>query len=118
MKKVLVVGAGFSGATIARVLADSGLEVSIIDQRSHIAGNAYDYKNEIGIKVHQYGPHLFHTSNIKVVNFLSRFTKWTEYKHKVKAMLEDGRLVTLPVNKETCEIVGKDKVLDLSLIHI
>jgi len=111
--RLLVVGAGFSGATIARVLADHGFEVDIIDRRPHLAGNAYDYQNALGIRVHQYGPHLFHTSNLKVVAFLSRFTQWTPYRHKVKAMLGDGRLVTLPVNKETCEIVGKENVLDV-----
>lgn len=111
--KILVVGAGFSGATVARCLAERGFAIDVIDRHNHVAGNAYDYVNEHGIRVHHYGPHLFHTSNTKVVEFLSRFTSWTPYKHKVKAMLGDGRLVTLPVNKETCEIVGKDNVLDI-----
>jgi len=110
---VLVVGAGFSGATIARILADSGQSIHVIDSRDHLAGNAYDSVNEYQIRVHKYGPHLFHTSNQEVVNFLSRFTEWTTYHHKVKAMLGDGRLVTLPVNKETAEIVGKNNVLDI-----
>ena len=110
---VLIVGAGFSGATIARFLADSGIKVHIIDSRDHIAGNAYDYVNEYGIRVHKYGPHLFHTSNQEVVSFLSKFTDWTPYLHKVKAMLSDGRLVTLPVNKETSEIVGANNVIDV-----
>jgi len=111
--RLLVVGAGFSGATIARVLAENGHQVDIIDRRSHVAGNAYDYVNELGIRMHKYGPHIFHTSNEKVFRFLSRFTEWIFYQHKVKAMLADGRLVTLPVNKETCEIVGKENVLDV-----
>ena len=110
--RIMVVGAGFSGATIARVLAEQGYSIDLIDRRSHVAGNAYDHVNEYGIRVHDYGPHLFHTSNQRVVEFLSRFTEWTPYKHKVKAMLADGRLVTLPVNRETCEIVGKENVLD------
>ncbi|MFT7228460.1 MAG: UDP-galactopyranose mutase [Methylophilaceae bacterium] len=110
---VLIVGAGFSGATIARILAESGIEIKVIDARDHMAGNAYDFVNEYQIRVHKYGPHLFHTSNQEVVNFLSRFTEWTPYYHKVKAMLGDGRLVTLPVNKETSEIVGKNNVLDI-----
>lgn len=110
---VLVVGAGFSGATIARILAESGKNIHVIDSRNHLAGNAYDFVNEYEIRVHKYGPHLFHTSNQEVVNFLSRFTEWSPYKHKVKAMLGDGRLVTLPVNKETTEIVGKNNVLDI-----
>ena len=110
---VLIVGAGFSGATIARMLAESGIEIKVIDTRDHIAGNAYDFLNEYQIRVHKYGPHLFHTSNQDVVSFLSRFTEWTPYQHRVKAMLGDGRLVTLPVNKETAEIVGKNNVLDI-----
>ena len=110
---ILVVGAGFSGATIARILAQRGYTIDVIDQRAHVAGNAYDHVNEFGIRTHQYGPHLFHTSNAKVVSFLSQFTEWMPYKHKVKAMLADGRLVTLPVNRETCEIVGKENVLDI-----
>jgi len=110
---VLVVGAGFSGATIARLIADAGMEVEVIDARNHLAGNAYDFINEHQIRVHKYGPHLFHTSNQEVIDFLSRFTEWLPYQHKVKAMLASGRLVTLPVNKETSGIVGEDNVLDI-----
>lgn len=110
--KILVVGAGFSGATVARLLAINGFHVDVIDKRSHIAGNAFDFKNQYGIRVHQYGPHLFHTSNMKVVEFLTEFTEWINYKHKVKAQLKDGRLVTLPVNIETQLIVGKENILD------
>ena len=113
MKKVLIVGAGFSGATIARTLAEQGFQIKIIDCRPHLAGNAYDYLNEHGIRIHKYGPHLFHTSNMDVVSFLSRFTEWTQYKHKVKAQLSDGKLVTLPVNKETADIVGENNILDI-----
>lgn len=97
---------------IARELAERGFQVQVIDKRNHLAGNAYDYTNEVGIRVHKYGPHLFHTSNLKVVEWLSRFTEWTPYQHKVKALLENGRLVTLPVNKETAEIVGKGNIID------
>ena len=111
--KILVVGAGLSGAVVSRQLAETGCEVTVIDKRDHIAGNAFDYTNEHGIRVHKYGPHLFHTSNNAVIEFLSNFTEWLPYKHKVKAMLSDGRLVTLPVNKETEAIVGKDNVLDI-----
>ena len=112
-KRLLVVGAGFSGAVLARELAEGGFFVKVIDKRAHVGGNAFDYVNEIGLRVHQYGPHLFHTSNMKVVEWLSRFTDWTPYQHKVKAQLKDGRLVTLPVNKETREIVGEANVLDI-----
>ena len=112
-EKILIVGAGFSGAVIARELAENGYIIKIIDKRSHLAGNAYDYINEFGIRIHKYGPHLFHTSNLVVVNWLSKFTSWIEYKHKVKALLSDGRLVTLPVNLETIKSVGRENLLDI-----
>lgn len=111
--RVLVVGAGFSGATIARELAEADYQVTVIDQRPHIGGNAYDYLNEHGIRVHKYGPHLFHTNNEKVYKWLSQFTAWTPYKHKVKAILNDGRYATLPPNLDTKEIVGEDKIVDI-----
>jgi UDP-galactopyranose mutase len=111
--KILIVGAGFSGAVVARELADNGYDVDVIDTRNHIAGNAFDYINEHGIRVHKYGPHLFHTSNQDVVNWLSRFTSWVDYKHKVKALLSSGQYVTLPVNRETTEIVGEANVVDV-----
>lgn len=111
--KILVVGAGLSGAVVSRELAEAGCKVTIIDKRNHIAGNTFDYTNEHGIRVHKYGPHLFHTQNENVFNYLSRFTEWVSYYHKVKAQLEDGRYVTLPVNKETKEIVGEENILDV-----
>jgi UDP-galactopyranose mutase len=111
MKSILIVGAGFSGAVIARELAEAGHRVTIIDQRNHIGGNAYDYDHE-GIRIHKYGPHLFHTNNKEVVDWLSKFTEWVDYKHKVKAQLDDGTYVTLPVNRETKEIVGEENILD------
>ena len=111
-KRILIVGAGFSGATVARVLADAGYCSMVIDQRRHIAGNAYDEANEIGLRVHRYGPHIFHTSNTRVVEFLSRFTNWIPYHHKVKAMLANGELVTLPVNLETAAKVGHANILN------
>lgn len=110
--KILIVGAGFSGAVIARQLADVGHDITVIDRRNHIAGNCFDYINEHGIRVHKYGPHLFHTRNKEVFDYLSKFTNWVEYKHKVKAVLADGRYVTLPVNAETAEIVGKENIVD------
>lgn len=113
MKPILVVGAGFSGATIARFLAEAGYSVEVIDCRDHIGGNAFDYTNEHGIRIHKYGPHLFHTNSGKVVKWLSRFTEWVPYQHRVKAILNDGRYVTLPVNRETKEIVGEENILDI-----
>jgi UDP-galactopyranose mutase len=111
MKPTLVVGAGFSGAVIARELADAGLPVQVIDRRDHIGGNAYDFIDPHGIRIHQYGPHIFHTSNDAVIQWLSRFTEWTQYQHRVKAMLDDGRLVTLPVNAETVQVLGPERVV-------
>jgi UDP-galactopyranose mutase len=115
-KKILVVGARFTGSVIARQLAEAGMNVEVIDMRGHIAGNAYDYQHEIeggNIRVHKYGPHLFHTNNAKVFEYLSKFTNWIPYKHKVKAQLKDGSLVTLPVNAETKRIVGEENILDV-----
>jgi UDP-galactopyranose mutase len=111
-RRILVVGAGFSGATVARVLAEAGFEVLVIDKKDHLGGHAYDFVNAAGIRVHKYGPHIFHTSNQKVVDFLSQFTTWVDYKHRVKALLPTGQLVTLPVNNETSAIVGKENVVD------
>lgn len=112
MSKILVVGAGFSGAVIARELAEAGHTVTVIDKRWHIAGNCYDYVNGHGIRIHKYGPHIFHTNNKEVVKWLEKFGEWVIYEHKVKAILKDGRYVTLPVNKETKEIVGEENVID------
>ena len=111
-KSVLIVGAGLSGAVIARRLAEANCKVTVMDKRDHIGGNCFDFTNQYGIRVHKYGPHLFHTSNQEVVDFLSRFTEWVDYKHKVKAMLKDGSYVTLPVNRETKRIVGEENIID------
>jgi UDP-galactopyranose mutase len=112
-RDILVVGAGLSGAVIARELADAGFRVTIIDSRGHVAGNAHDETNPLGIRVHRYGPHMFHTSNAGVVAWLSRFTQWRTYRHRGKAMLADGRLVTFPPNRETAALVGSDNLVDI-----
>jgi len=109
----LVVGAGFAGAVIAHELANDGHQVTLIDERGHIGGNAYDYTNEHGIRIHKYGPHIFHTSNETVYNWVTQFGEWVEYKHKVKAQLSNGEYVTLPVNKLTKEAVGEENILDI-----
>ncbi len=98
---VLVVGAGFAGSILAERLAVAGgLRVLLIDQRDHIAGNAYDYVDEHGVLVHKYGPHIFHTNAGKVVYYLSRFTDWRPYEHRVRAWVE-GQLVPIPINRTT-----------------
>lgn len=100
----IVVGAGLAGSTIARLLADKGENVLIIDKRNHIAGNTYDFSDENNILVQQYGPHIFHTNNEEVWEFLSRFTKWNDYKHKVLANV-DGKNVPVPINLDTVNIL-------------
>lgn len=96
----LVVGAGFSGAVYARLAADKGLKVLVIDKRDHIAGNAYDSYNESGVLIHNYGPHIFHTQSKIVWDFLSRFTKWHYYQHWVLSHV-DGLLLPVPINVNT-----------------
>ena len=97
---VLIVGAGFAGATCARQFADAGHHVTVIDKRPHIAGNAYDHFDTDGVLVHAYGPHIFHTNSEKVFAFLSRFTDWRLYEHKVLASV-DGQLLPIPINRTT-----------------
>lgn len=111
--KILIVGAGFAGATIARVLAEAGHTIEIIDRRDHIGGNAYDYVNEHGIRIHKYGPHIFHTSNQKVVDWLSRFTEWIEYKHRVLAKVGKNDFHVMPINRRTLEKYSKEEILDI-----
>ncbi|MDI1241009.1 MAG: UDP-galactopyranose mutase [bacterium] len=97
----LIVGAGFAGAVMAERLANgSGKKVLICDRRPHIAGNAYDHYNDDGILVHKYGPHIFHTNAKDVFDYLSRFTEWREYEHRVLASV-DGMLVPIPINLDT-----------------
>lgn len=106
---ILIVGAGFAGAVYARELADAGHTVTVIDKRSHIGGNCYDEVDANGVRMQRYGPHLFHTSNESVVAWLSRFTEWVPYEHRVVARLADKRVAPLPVNLDTVNIVfGKD----------
>ena len=97
----LIVGAGFAGSVLAERLANgSDKQVLICDKRSHIAGNAYDFYNDEGILVHKYGPHIFHTNSLEVFEYLSRFTEWREYQHRVLANV-DGMLVPMPINLDT-----------------
>ncbi|MFQ3197434.1 MAG: UDP-galactopyranose mutase [Paraglaciecola sp.] len=100
---VIVVGAGLSGAVMAERLASVGNKrVLVIEQREHIAGNCFDYKNEHGILVHKYGPHLFHTNKEDVWQYLNQFTQWTLYEHEVLSCV-DGQLVPLPFNLNTLD---------------
>ena len=96
-----IVGAGFAGSVLAERLANgSGKRVLICDKRPHIAGNAYDCYNDDGILIHKYGPHIFHTNAVDVFEYLSKFTEWREYQHRVLAHV-DGMLVPIPINLDT-----------------
>lgn len=99
----LIVGAGLTGATFAeRIASQRGESVLIIDQRDHIAGNAWDEYNASGILEHKYGPHIFHTNSKQVWDYLSQFTQWRPYFHKVLGSI-DGKLVPLPFNLNSIE---------------
>ena len=97
----LVVGAGFAGCTVAERLASClDAKVLLVDKRNHIGGNAYDHYDDAGILVHRYGPHIFHTASREVFAYLSRFTEWRGYQHRVLAAV-DGQLVPIPINLDT-----------------
>jgi UDP-galactopyranose mutase len=109
---VLVVGAGFAGSVCARRLAeDFGLQVLVIDRRPHIAGNAHDAVDEHGILCHSYGAHIFHTNAPRVTDFLSRFTSWRPYEHRVQAEV-DGRIVPVPINRTTVQTLHQVQLAD------
>ncbi|MCC6805909.1 MAG: UDP-galactopyranose mutase [Deltaproteobacteria bacterium] len=97
---VLIVGLGFAGSTTARVLAEKGHAVHLIDKRSHIGGNAYDCVDAHGLLIHPYGPHIFHTNSQNVFDFLSRFTEWIPYEHRVLAKVGE-QLLPIPINRTT-----------------
>jgi UDP-galactopyranose mutase len=97
----LIVGAGFAGSVMAeRLAADADKKVLIIDKRNHIGGNAFDHYDDAGIQVHKYGPHIFHTNSAEVFEYLSRFTEWRPYQHRVQACV-DGQLLPIPINLDT-----------------
>ena len=98
---LLIVGAGYAGSVIAERFARlCDQRVLVIDKRDHFAGNAYDYYDEHGVLVHRYGPHIFHTNAAHVVDYLSEFTDWLPYEHRVVAEV-DGQLVPMPINRDT-----------------
>ena len=97
----LIVGAGFAGSVLAERLASQhGARILLIDRRPHIGGNAYDEENEGGILYHKYGPHIFHTNSEAVVDYLSQFTEWRPYEHRVLAYVRE-KLVPIPINRTT-----------------
>ena len=97
----LIVGAGFAGSVLAERLANvAGKRVLVVDKRNHVGGNAYDCYDDAGILIHKYGPHIFHTNSAEVFGYLSQFTAWRPYQHRVRARL-DGQLVPVPINLDT-----------------
>ena len=106
----LIVGAGISGATLARILAEKGRSVHIIDSKPHIGGHCFDERQD-GIMVHRYGTHIFHTDDKAVWDFLSRFTKWYPYQHKVRGLV-DGQIVPIPFNLNSLHQVFPKNLAD------
>jgi len=101
----LIVGAGFAGAVVAERMARCyGKKVLVVDRREHVGGNAYDHRNADGILVHRYGPHIFHTNSEQVFQYLSQFTSWRPYEHRVLACV-DGKLVPVPINRDTVNLL-------------
>jgi len=101
----LIVGAGFAGSVLAERLASQhGARVLLIDRRPHVGGNAYDEPNEAGILYHKYGPHIFHTNSEQVVDYLSQFTEWRPYEHRVRAYVRE-QLVPIPINRTTLNLL-------------
>ena len=97
----LIVGAGFAGSVLAeRIASQRDQSVLIIDRRPHIAGNAYDRHDDAGVLMHQYGPHIFHTNSDAIVDYLSQFTEWRSYEHRVLGRIDD-KLVPIPINRTT-----------------
>ena len=101
----LIVGAGFAGSVLAERLASQhGARILLVDRRPHVGGNAYDEPNEAGILYHKYGPHIFHTNSEQVVDYLSQFTSWRPYEHRVRAYVR-GQLVPIPINRTTLNLL-------------
>lgn len=111
MYDIIVVGSGVAGATAARTLAEKGKKVLVVEKRDHIGGNCYDVNDEYGVLIHKYGPHIFHTSDEKVYEFLSRFTDWYMFGHEVVAKVHD-KLIPVPFNLNTLHMVYDDEKAD------
>lgn len=109
---IIIVGAGISGIVLARLLAEKNNKVLIIDKRNNIGGNCYDYTDETGINIHKYGPHIFRTDNEDVWQFLSRFTAWHKYTHKVRAII-NGKEIPIPFNFTSIDILFDTKKAEI-----
>ena len=113
MYDVIVVGAGTAGCTVARKLAEKRKKVLILEKKSHIAGNCYDTKDDYGVLIHVYGPHIFHTSKESVYEFLSRFTEWHHFRHEVVANVH-GQYMPVPFNLHTLKkVYGEERATEL-----
>jgi UDP-galactopyranose mutase len=109
----LIVGAGLSGAVVARRAAEKGKRVLIVEKRNHIAGNCYDYIEENGLRVSQYGPHFFHTNRDRVWNFVQRFATWVPWEHRVCAYVKEAKkYVPVPVNITTVNELFGEEITD------
>ena len=121
MKKqydAVIVGAGFAGSVCARVLAEGGRTVLLLDRRDHIGGNAYDELDESGVLIHKYGPHIFHTNDREVYEFLSRFTEWNGYQHRVLGRVGDLSM-PIPFNLDSLSVAyGKEEAASLEALLI
>eukprot|EP01068_Selenidium_serpulae_P013027 Selendium_serpulae@DN5916_c0_g1_i1.p1 len=111
--RILIVGSGLSGAVLAREFAEAKHQVTVIDQRDHLGGNCFDFVNQKGERVHKYGPHLLHGSTgMAAVEFISRFSEFVFYEHRVRGLLSDGRTTPIPVNRTTLEDIYGVKLGD------
>ena len=107
----VIIGAGVAGSVAARELAEAGKKVLVLEKREHIGGNCYDEKDEHGILLHKYGPHIFHTKEQRAYEYLSRFTKWYEFGHEVVANVH-GTLIPVPFNLNTLHMVYEKEEAD------
>lgn len=113
MYDIIIIGTGYAGAVSARILAEKGKKILIIDERDHIGGNAFDETDEHGILIHTYGPHIFHTKDKEVYDFLGRFTEWIPYHHKVVGNVY-GKYIPIPFNLNSIRMVyEKEKAEDI-----
>lgn len=109
---VLVVGAGFAGAVVARSMANQGKKVLVVEKRAQIGGNMYECFDENGVRIHLYGPHIFHTNNEEVFSFLKQYTEFYPYEHKVIGRI-DGKLVPIPFNFTSLEMLFEKEKANL-----
>ena len=101
MKKILIVGAGFAGAVLAReIVTKTKCRVTVIDQRAHVAGNCHTYVDKNNIMIHAYGPHIFHTSNKKIWNYINSFGEFSTFVNRVKISNKKG-IFSMPINLHT-----------------